>query len=120
LKREVRIASAANLDLARLVDFLAVRNANAALRAADALEAAIRSLDEFSERGRPGPDPGPPIDPLNSRKSGPYFEPRKTRKARTGAEPQLPFSVTPETFPDLSREESSGISSAPRLEGDPG
>jgi plasmid stabilization system protein ParE len=58
LKREVRIASAANLDLARLVDFLAVRNANAALRAADALEAAIRSLDEFSERGRPGPDPG--------------------------------------------------------------
>jgi plasmid stabilization system protein ParE len=58
LKRGVRLTSFANRDLLRLVDFLAEVNPAAALRAHDTLEAAIRSLDEFSERGRPGPEPG--------------------------------------------------------------
>jgi DNA-binding transcriptional ArsR family regulator/plasmid stabilization system protein ParE len=58
LRREVRLTSAANRDLARLVDFLADKSPKAALRAADVLDAAITSLDEFSERGRPGPDAG--------------------------------------------------------------
>lgn len=58
MKRDVRLTSAANRDLARLIDYLAKRSPSAALRAADALEAAIFSLDEFSERGRPGPEPG--------------------------------------------------------------
>lgn len=40
-----------------MVDYLAMRSPAAALRAYDTLEAAIRSLDEFSERGRPGPEP---------------------------------------------------------------
>jgi plasmid stabilization system protein ParE len=40
--------------LVRVVDFLAERYPAAALRAYDTLDAAIRSLDEFSERGRPG------------------------------------------------------------------
>jgi toxin ParE1/3/4 len=57
LKREVRLTSTANRDLARLVDFLVDKNPAAALRAYDTLEAAIRSLDEFSERGRIGPAP---------------------------------------------------------------
>jgi toxin ParE1/3/4 len=57
LKRDVRLTSAANRDLARVVDFLADRNPAAALRAYDTLDAAIQSLDEFSERGRPGPEP---------------------------------------------------------------
>jgi len=57
LKREVRLTSAANRDLVRLVDFLVDKNPTAALRAYDALEAAIQSLDEFSERGRLGPAP---------------------------------------------------------------
>jgi toxin ParE1/3/4 len=58
LKRDVRLTSIANRDLARLVDFLADRNPAAALRAYDILEEAILSLDQFSERGRPGPEPG--------------------------------------------------------------
>ena len=57
MKREIRLTSAANWDLVRLVDFLADKSPKAALRAADTLEAAIASLDEFSERGRPGPEP---------------------------------------------------------------
>jgi plasmid stabilization system protein ParE len=58
LKRRVRLTSVANRDLVRLIDYLDVRSPSAALRAYDALDAAIRSLDEFSERARPGPEPG--------------------------------------------------------------
>jgi plasmid stabilization system protein ParE len=43
--------------LAWVVDYLAVRSPSAALRAYDTLTTAIKSLDEFSERGRPGPEP---------------------------------------------------------------
>ena len=57
MKREVRLTSIANRDLVRVVDFLADWNPAAALRAHDTLEAAIQSLDTFSERGRPGPEP---------------------------------------------------------------
>lgn len=58
MKRRVRLTSIANRDLVRLVDYLDVRSPAAALRAYDTLDAAIRSLDEFSERARPGPNPG--------------------------------------------------------------
>jgi len=58
LKRRVRLTSPANRDLTRLIDYLDVRSPAAALRAFETLEAAIRSLDEFSERGRPGSEPG--------------------------------------------------------------
>ena len=47
MKRNVRLTSAANLDLARVADFLADRNPAAALRAYDTLDAAIQSLDEL-------------------------------------------------------------------------
>jgi len=58
LKRRVRLTSPANRDLTRLIDYLDVRSPAAALRAFETLDAAIRSLDEFSERGRPGSEPG--------------------------------------------------------------
>jgi plasmid stabilization system protein ParE len=58
LKRRVRLTSIANRDLVRLVDYLDARSPAAALRAYDTLDAAIRSLDEFSGRARPGPEPG--------------------------------------------------------------
>ena len=57
MKREVRLTSIANRDLVRVIEFLADWNpAAAALRAHDTREAAIQSLDMFSERGRPGPE----------------------------------------------------------------
>jgi plasmid stabilization system protein ParE len=58
LKREVRLTSVANRDLVRLVDFLADVNPDAALRAYDTLSEAIQSLEQFSERARPAPEPG--------------------------------------------------------------
>ena len=58
MKRRVRLTSAANRDLVRLIDYLDVRSPAAAVRAYDTLDAAMRSLDEFSERARPGPEPG--------------------------------------------------------------
>ncbi|HWF77184.1 MAG TPA: type II toxin-antitoxin system RelE/ParE family toxin [Caulobacteraceae bacterium] len=58
MKRRVRLTSPANRDLTRLIDYLDVRSPAAALRAFETLDAAIRSLDEFSERGRPGSEPG--------------------------------------------------------------
>ena len=57
MKREVRLTSLANRDLVRVVEFLADWNPTAALRAHDTLARAIQSLDEFSERGRPGTEP---------------------------------------------------------------
>jgi plasmid stabilization system protein ParE len=58
LTRKVRLVSSAYRDLVRVADFLSERNPAAALRAWDALEAATQSLGEFSERGRPGSEPG--------------------------------------------------------------
>jgi plasmid stabilization system protein ParE len=47
------VSRAALADLARLHDFLATRNPDAARRAVDALIRAVQSLDTFPERGRP-------------------------------------------------------------------
>jgi plasmid stabilization system protein ParE len=52
LIRPVRLTPAAERDLLRLVDFLIEKNPRAADRAAAAIDAAIRSLDQFSDRGR--------------------------------------------------------------------
>ena len=57
MKRQVRLTSAANRDVVRLVEFLLDKNPNAAMRAADTLDLAMLSLAEFSERGRPGSEP---------------------------------------------------------------
>ncbi len=55
MSRTVRLLPAAEYDLDRLVGYLAERNPHAAKRAAATLTSAIRSLDEFAERGRVGP-----------------------------------------------------------------
>ena len=52
------VSRAALADLARLHDFLAGRNPDAAHRAIDALTRAVQSLDTFPERGRPAGTPG--------------------------------------------------------------
>ncbi|MEO8926576.1 MAG: type II toxin-antitoxin system RelE/ParE family toxin [Caulobacteraceae bacterium] len=44
--------------MARLEAFLAIKNQRAALAATDALLAAVRSLGDFPERGRPGKGAG--------------------------------------------------------------
>lgn len=48
----VRLASHAQRDLARLPDFLVPQSRRAAARARQAILEAIRSLDEFPDRGR--------------------------------------------------------------------
>jgi plasmid stabilization system protein ParE len=52
-ERSVRLSLAARHDLDRLADFLANENESAAVRAMDRLEAALLSLSNLSERGRP-------------------------------------------------------------------
>jgi plasmid stabilization system protein ParE len=51
------ISRAALADFARLHDFLAARNPDAARRAIDALIRAVQSLDTSPERGRPAGTP---------------------------------------------------------------
>ena len=51
----VNLSEAARTDIARLVDFLAIRNRRAAIRAVGVIEAALASLSEFPNRGAPGP-----------------------------------------------------------------
>jgi toxin ParE1/3/4 len=58
LIRTVRLTPAAERDLARLVDFLVERNPRTAERAGEVIKAALRSLTEFSERGRQTPIEG--------------------------------------------------------------
>ena len=52
------VSRAALADLARLHDFFADRNPDAARRAVDALLRAVQSLDTSPERGRPAGTPG--------------------------------------------------------------
>jgi plasmid stabilization system protein ParE len=52
LKRRVIVTSAAEADVDRLWAFLDGRDPAAAVRAVDAIEAAIETLEELSERGR--------------------------------------------------------------------
>jgi plasmid stabilization system protein ParE len=47
------VSQAAAADLARLYDFFVGKSPQAAVRAAAALLAAVRSLETFPERGRP-------------------------------------------------------------------
>ena len=49
---EIRILPQARSDLPRLKDFLVGKSPRAARRAAEAIEAAIRSLADFPHRGR--------------------------------------------------------------------
>jgi plasmid stabilization system protein ParE len=58
MRRQVRLLIAAEIDLARLVEFLAGKSPRAAVRAAATLSKAIRSLDRFADRGRQGPMEG--------------------------------------------------------------
>ena len=51
--RRVRLTSTGHRDLVRVIDFLADKDAKAALRAADLIDQSIKSLAQFSERGRP-------------------------------------------------------------------
>lgn len=51
-RRSVRLLPAARVDLARLEAFLAEKNARAAVRAALAIAAGVRSLAEHAERHR--------------------------------------------------------------------
>ena len=51
--RPVRLAIAARRDLDRLTEFLAGKSERAALSASQVLVAAVLSLEQFSERGRP-------------------------------------------------------------------
>jgi plasmid stabilization system protein ParE len=52
--RSVRLAPAARGDLVRLIDFLSSKSRPAATKASEAIVQAVRSLGEFSDRGRPG------------------------------------------------------------------
>ena len=53
IERSVRLSLTARRDLDRLADFLANGNERAAVWAVDRLEAALLSLANLSERGRP-------------------------------------------------------------------
>ena len=54
MTRAVRFLARAKDDLARLDDFLAEKNPDAANRAATTISEAVMSLADNSERGRPG------------------------------------------------------------------
>lgn len=56
MTRTVRLSSAAVRDLARLPDFLKLDSPRAAQRARTVLHSALRSLEEFAERGRNVPE----------------------------------------------------------------
>lgn len=58
MRRQVRLLPAAERDLSRLVAFLFEKSPSAATRASTVLSEAIRTLADFSERGRKGPAPG--------------------------------------------------------------
>lgn len=53
MKRTVRLSAAALRDMSRLPDFLRLDSPRAATRARTVLLAALQSLEEFAERGRP-------------------------------------------------------------------
>jgi plasmid stabilization system protein ParE len=55
MRRQVRLLIAAEIDLARLVEFLAGKSPRAAVRAAATLSKAIRSLDRFEKIDDPLP-----------------------------------------------------------------
>jgi plasmid stabilization system protein ParE len=58
VKRAVRLSAGAIHDLARLPAYVEVDSPATAERVRACLQAAIASLDEFAERGRPGPEAG--------------------------------------------------------------
>lgn len=53
MTRQVRLRPSAEADLLRLAEFIVEKNPRAATRLTDKLAQEIRSLAEFSERGRP-------------------------------------------------------------------
>lgn len=52
MKRRVVLARAVECDIERLSEFLAAKSPQAAQRSADAIKAAVRSLETFALRGR--------------------------------------------------------------------
>jgi plasmid stabilization system protein ParE len=56
--RDVRLLPGARSDLLRLKDFLATKNSRAARQAGQTIEAAVRSLAVFPDRGRSSDIPG--------------------------------------------------------------
>jgi plasmid stabilization system protein ParE len=58
VKRSIRLSVAARRDFARLAEFLTVKSAPTATRATEAISSAVRSLEEFAERGHPMMPPG--------------------------------------------------------------
>ena len=55
---KIHVSRAAVADIERLRAFLSEKNRSAAERVVAALDAAVRSLDTFPDRGRPAPTPG--------------------------------------------------------------
>jgi plasmid stabilization system protein ParE len=58
IEKRVIVTATAEADVDRLWAFLAVRDPGAAVRAVDTIEAAIQTLGELSDRGRPAPVTG--------------------------------------------------------------